>query len=320
MASQHLLHFDLSAGCTSHALCSALQSLGATAKAPQSLKTLGPIESSLFQKATGFLESAGYTIQPHDLSAIAHFCVLLRELDPGAVSASRIPIAIAPSDPAAGVLLNLSQGLPVYEASYPAPTCDAPALALLKTCVSYFGPRGESVLLKLGVGHKPAVRALWCQRELVSNTKSSRLVQLSAVIANHHLLPELTHRLSQLGAKRIWTTAVMESGTAAKSLVTAITSEADQPRAVEMFMIMGEASEVNTHVVEQERLSKRVISVVLGKSQKQQVCRVTEYLLGEKILRADPVQEDLETLAKASSQPQDVIRADILSAWKKRSS
>jgi uncharacterized protein (DUF111 family) len=210
--------------------------------------------------------------------------------------------------------------LPIYEANYPAPSCDAAGLALLKTCVSSFGPRSESVLLKLGTAHKPPLRALWCQRELSANTKNSRLVELSAIISNHHLISELMHRLHQLGAKKTWTTAISEQGTEARTLVTTITTEHDQPRATEMLMIMGEASEVFARIIEQERLSKRMISVVLGKSQKQQVCRVTEYLWGEKILRADPLLEDLQALSKTTGHPQDVMRADVLSAWKKRDS
>ncbi len=321
-----MLHFDLSQGVTTRALCAALRDLGTP---PKTVATegLSPISAALLSKSQRLLTDAGYKITPQDLSELTNFCVLLTQLDPKAISATRIPLSLDPKNPHRDILLKLSELVPVYEQEWPGPTCDPTALALLKACVSHFGARGESRLIKMGLGSEPEVRALWCEpasmatRSIPGPSAEPRiasLVQVTAYIPDTNLLGELTHRLNQIGAKKLWTCQVQDQGTHPKTLIYVIASETDQNKIIEALLILGQAPEIQTSLVEQHTLQKRTVSVTLGRTQKIQVCRVVESLWGDKILRADPLAEDLASLAKSSGQLQEIVRADVLTAWKNR--
>ncbi|MBL4818235.1 MAG: hypothetical protein JKY15_03245 [Deltaproteobacteria bacterium] len=319
MSSSYLLHFDLSQGCLSHALCEALLNLGAnlSSKAPQQ-DQLEPIPLELFKKASSLLNEAGYQTAETDLDLLRNFCQLLTTLNPSAISASRIPLAFHPDDSNRAVILKLSHSLPVYEREWPAPHADAPGIALIKTCASHIGSRGDSVLLNMGSSKDQTVRVLWCQKSSAQTTSKQELLELSAFLPNPFIIGELSHRLTQLGAQQVSNTAVTDQHNHGKTLFTVIAPESAQYQIIEAMLIIGQSPDVMIKHIERQSLHKRVISVVLGKSQKQQVCRVTEYLWGDKILRADPLQEDLEALSRASGHPQDIIRADVLAAWKRR--
>ena len=181
----------------------------------------------------------------------------------------------------------------------------------------------------MGLSSQPEIRALWCEpaplatRSILGPSAEPRvasLLEISALITNPNLIPEITHRLNQIGAKKTWTTQILEQGTQPKTLFTLIISEADQHQAIEVLLILGQASEVYLNFTDQHSLQKKIISVTLGLGQKQQVCRVTEYFWGDRVLRVDPLPEDLINLSKSTGNPQEIIRADVLSAWKKRSS
>lgn len=324
MSSSHLLHFDLSQGCTVRALISSLQGLGAVAN---NKTKPDPISVSLIQKSQQELEQVGYTPTRQDIDDLTQLALLLTNLDPSAVSCTRIPLSFSPDHPHRTELLKLSEFLPVYDKEWPAPSCDLVALAWIKTCAARFGARGESRLIKMGVGMNPEVRALWCKlAPIVTRTtldssalpRVSNLLQASCLIADSNLIPELVYRLEQIGCKKTWTTQVLEQGNQPKTLFSAIANEASQNQIIEIFLILGQASEIQLQVIEQHSLQKRTIGVAFGTVQKQQVCRVVESLWGDRILRADPLQEDLMALTKSSGQAQEIIRADILSAWKKR--
>lgn len=323
MSSTYLLHFDLSQGCTASALCASLLDLGASFKD----KKLGPVSIALLQRTKNSLTEVGYAPTELDLDELVKFCLLLTDLDPKAISATKIPLSFAPDYTKRTVLFKLSDSVPVYEQEWPAPSCDMIGLALLKTCVAHFGARGESRLIKMGLGVNPEVRALLCEpaplatRQTVgvsAEPRISSLVEVSALITNPNLISELTHRLNQIGCKKVWATQVLEQGTQPKSLLTVIASEADQHQVVEVLLILGGACEVFLHLTEQHSLQKRTVSVTLGTVQKQRTCRVVESLWGDRVLRADPLSEDLISLSKATGNPQEIVRADVLSAWKKR--
>jgi uncharacterized protein (DUF111 family) len=281
--------------------------------------TLSPIPSALFQKCRRLLLEAGHTPTQQELHEITAFCVLLSDLDPKALSATRIPLSFSPENPHTQVLLKLSESIPVYERQWPAPSCDPAGLALMKACVSHFGARGDSRLIKLGLGFDPEVRALLCDTgAMTSEARLSRLIQITAYITDTNSISELTHRLNQIGAKKLWTSQVLDQSTQPRTLITVIASETDQNKIIETLLILGQATDVNSHIIEQHALQKRTVSVTLGRGQKLQVCRVVEYLWGDRILRADPLSEDLNALAKANNQFQETVRADVLSAWKNR--
>lgn len=296
----------------------------ASAKAGEGLD---PIPAALFHKSQRLLMEAGYTLTQRDTYELTAFCVLLTNLDPKGLSATRVPLSFDPRDSNRDVLLKLSEFIPVYEQEWPGPTCDPAGLALIKACVSHFGARGESRLLKIGLGFSPEVRALWCEPAPIATRATpdssakprvSNLVQISAYIPDANLLSELTHRLNQIGAKKLWTAQVQDQGTQPKTLITIIASETDQNKIVEALLILGQAPDIQLHIIEQHILQKRTVSVTLGRAQKLQVCRVIESLWGDRVLRADPLPEDLVSLSKASGNPQEIVRADVLSAWKNR--
>lgn len=310
-----VLHFDLSQGCTARALCASLLDLGASPDGD-----LSPISAALLQKSTRFLTEAGYILSEQDTRELTNFCILLTNLDPKAISSTRIPLSFDPQNFNRDVLLKLSESVPIYEQEWPAPSCDATGLALLKTCVSHFGARGESTLLKMGFSFSPEVRALWCEASFSGQPRISHLVQISAFVPDANLLGELTHRLNQIGAKKLWTTGIQDQGTLLKTQITVISSESEQNKIIEALLILGQAPDIQSHIIEQHTLQKRTVSVTLGRTQKLQVCRVIEFLWGDKILRADPLPEDLAALAKSTGHSQEIVRADVLSAWKNRGS
>ena len=327
MSSANILHFDLSSGCTVQALIASLTDLGA-AISPKKVKP-DPISLALVQKTEACLLEAGFKASTSETNLITQFCLLLTDLDPKAISATRIPLSFDPQHPGRTVLLKLSEFVPIYETEWPGSSFDILSLALLKICVSHFGVRGESRLIKMGLSSQPEIRALWCEpaplatRSILGPSAEPRvasLLEISALITNPNLIPEITHRLNQIGAKKTWTTQILEQGTQPKTLFTLIISEADQHQAIEVLLILGQASEVYLNFTDQHSLQKKIISVTLGLGQKQQVCRVTEYFWGDRVLRVDPLPEDLINLSKSTGNPQEIIRADVLSAWKKRSS
>lgn len=281
--------------------------------------TLDPIPAALFQKSKRLLTDAGYTPTQQDIYELTAFCVLLSNLDPKAVTATRVPLSMAPENPHRDVLLKLSESIPVYEKEWPAPSCDPAGLALMKACVSHFGARGDSRLIKLGLGFDPEVRALLCDTgAMTTQPRVFHLVQISAYITEINSISELTHRLNQIGAKKLWTSQVLDQSTHPKTLITVIASETDQNKIIETLLILAQAPDISSHVIEQHALQKRTVSVTLGRPQKLQVCRVVEYLWGDRILRADPLQEDLNALTQANNQLQETVRADVLTAWKNR--
>lgn len=293
--------------------------VGALAKQEEPI--LAPIPAALLEKSKRLLADAGYTPTPQDMCELTAFCVLLADLDPKAVSATRIPLSISPENPARAVLLKLSESVPVYEKEWPAPSCDPASLAILKACVSHFGARGDSRLIKLGMGFDPEVRALLCDTgAATSEPRIAKLVEVSAYLTDTNLISELVHRLNQVGAKKIWSSQVMDQGIHPKTLLNIIASESDYNKIIEAFLILGQPAEIQSHIIEQHALQKRTVSVTLGQRQKLQVCRVVEYLWGDRILRADPLPEDLNSLANANNQLQEIVRADVLNAWKNRSS
>ncbi|MEI6805902.1 MAG: nickel insertion protein [Myxococcaceae bacterium] len=293
----------------------------------ENIEGLSPIPAALFHKSQRLLLEAGHVLTPTDTYELISFCVLLTNLDPKALSATRVPLSFDPENPNRDVLLKLSESVPVYEKEWPGPTSDPVGLALIKTCVSNFGTRGESRLIKMGLGFSPEVRALWCEPVAI-NTRSvanasteprvSNLIQITAFIPEVNYIGELTHRLHQVGVKKLWTSQVQDQGTHPKTLMTVIASEADQNKMVEALLVLGGAPDIQLHLIEQHSLQKRTVSVTLGRTQKLQVCRVVESLWGDKVLRADPLPEDLASISKATATPQEIVRADVLSAWKNR--
>lgn len=290
-----------------------------------SVNSLGPIPNALIEKSKKILLEAGYEPSADEQSDMETFCLLISQLDPKAVTATRIPIAYHPQVPRTVSYIKLTQDLPIFECEYPGANTDIASLALLKVCVSRFGPRGESTLRKIGLATNPEVRALWCENLNISSRASESetphaypLIELQCQLGDSGTLEELVHRLNQIGAKRIWTYPVQDRAKNPKTSLTLICSETDKPDLIETLLILGQAEQVQTRQIEQHALQKKTVSVTLGKQQKLKVCRVVEFLWGDKILRAEPLLEDLTSISQSTGQLQEIVRADVLAAWKKK--
>lgn len=208
--------------------------------------------------------------------------------------------------------------MPVREYEWPGPTCDPLSIAVLKTCVTSFSARGESILREFISYGNPPVRALWCQK--ISNKYQVAMdltLEISSWIKNSDTIPELIFDLNKIGAKKIWTTQIMNHANSWQSCLHVIVRESEKNSIIEYIFRTGLASEIEIKNIEQISLQKRIVAVTLNKQQKQQTCRLTEYLLAEKILWADPLREDLEIISKSTSYSQEIIREDVLSIWKK---
>src|SRR3989338_1987575 len=116
MSSANILHFDLSSGCTVQALIASLKDLGA-AISPKKVKP-DPISLALVQKTEACLLEAGFKASTSETNLITQFCILLTDLDPKAISATRIPLSFDPQHPGRTVLLKLSEFVPIYETEW----------------------------------------------------------------------------------------------------------------------------------------------------------------------------------------------------------
>jgi hypothetical protein len=314
---------------------------------------LAPIPSALAQKTLGFL--ANTLQQAHGSEAapvllegqravrilcdVVTFATLLTQLDPLEVTSTRVPLSwplhTHEDDPIdeRGWVLALSEDLPVYEQEWPAPYSDVVGLALLKCAVSHFGVRGESRLLQTGVGvsksfgePKLLARALWCEPTQIAtrtvegqaaNPKVAPLVQIKGIIGHGVDAQELIRRVSSLGGRSIVTEQKLELGVYPKTCLSIVSPYFDVEKIIEALLVTGECTEISTSFIEQHALAKRTVAVPFGRGQKQQQCRVIEWLWGERVLRAEPLAADLSALVAATGYAQEVLRGDVLMSWKK---
>ncbi len=316
---------------------------------------LHPISSALIQKTLellgeGLQKSCGHggmeiplrgELLVYIFCHVVTFCVLIQAADPLEVSATRLPLSwpslLLPHGgndvDERGWTLALAEGLPTYEQEWPAPFTDPVALALLKNVASHFGPRGDSCLLQSGIGvakngceFPMLARALWCEPAVIATrailgpsagAKVLPLIQIRCLLGQRVDMQDLIRRLTNMGARTILTTQVMEQGAYSQTHLSLVASHGDVAKIIEALLVTGEAFEVLTSFVEQHGLLHRTVSVPFGRGQKMQQCGVVEWLLGEKILRAEPVLADLSAIVATTGYAQEVVRGDVLAAWKK---
>lgn len=316
---------------------------------------LSPIPSALVQKTLGLLAFSLKRAHGNQngiinldgnqliriLCQVVAFCVLLNDLDPFEVSATRIPLAWPPNNIISGFgdldekgwTLALVELIPTYEKEWPAPFAEPVGAALLKTIVRNFGARGESHLLQSGVGVQRnfkecnlLTRALWCEPVVIatrsvegpsSSPKVSPLLYVKCLLGGRVDVQDLSRRMQILGAENIITAQVMEQGVRPKTSLSLISSHREIERIIEALLITGEAVEVTTGLVERYELLSRKVSIPFGRKQKTMECGVTEWLMGNKILRAEPVHADLMSIVSATGFSPESVRSDVLAAWKK---
>ena len=267
------------------------------------------------------------------------FCQLIWSLDLSSVSASRIAYS-APilnlEDPVdrEGWLLALSENVPTFHRTWPAPYSEPIGLALLLAITGRFGDRGESTVLRYGSGTNALkngpdliARALLCAPTPIAsrpntapfgiNAPALAFVELSATLGAGIDVPALLKRLKILGMKSVQTWQGFEGSSFPKFILRGFVSQPDLDKALKALLVTGEATQVYTRNVEQHALQNRIVAVPLGRNQSQKACKVIEWLWEGNIVRAEPDLNDLAMLVKSSGYAQDVIRSDILAAWRR---
>lgn len=322
--SNHFIHLDLSQGCTMQGLLMVLRQLrkvvndGKYGKIAISNEIKKQTSIILFKKIFNLLKSNEYTFKKEEKEQLNEYCILIQELNPIAITSTYPPLSFSnESQEFTNILLNLSLGIPICEHAWPGPTCDPLIMAILKICVSNFSTRGDNVLTKFAICNDPPIRAMWCQKITQTSPVANSMIEISSHIKDTDKIPELIYNLDKLGARKIWTNQILDQGIFMKTYVQLITCESEKEFIIEAIFRFGLASEIQIKNIEQYSLDKRIIAIPLGRQQKQRTCRLTEYLLGEKVLWADPLKEDLEIISQSIGYSQEIVREDVLSVWKK---
>lgn len=263
---------------------------------------------------------------------------LLAALDPKFLSASKI--YISPNlKPAPSNTLDLQnqtwlrhilQRIPVVEVDEDL-EADVLAAAFVKSLVGQFGPRGDSVILDMGIGISPKSRAfteaLWCEASLpdtmsetgLTNIPRSRHLfevvgQIAAASAD---MTSLSSAMSLHGAKSISYQLVQSEKNSLAYLMRFLVNYDRQREALEAFLVKGNAQHVVMKAVECHELNKRLVSVPMGSGNKTDSCRFYEYIYFEHCVRVEPLPEDLDLYTQKTHYSIDVARSDLLMAYKK---
>lgn len=210
---------------------------------------------------------------------------------------------------------------------------DVLAVAFLKALSSHFGARGQSVILKSGIGissfHDPAmglVEALWCEAHLPSSmtelgpsndAQRNSVHEISGTVLAATDIAFLCSTLSLHGALSItWSLVQGEKGQS-YYIVRFFCSDDDKREAVEAFLVKGGARDVATNVVERHELNRRIVSVPIGSATKSFAIRFCEYSYFDKTVRVEPLKEDLDSYVLQTDYSVEMARSDLLLAWKK---
>lgn len=211
---------------------------------------------------------------------------------------------------------------------------DVVGLAFIKTLAAHVGARGESRIHKIGLGVaagasvlSPIItEALWCEAslpdsmaELGSNNypRLDSLYEIVGTITANHDVQHIASSLSLHGALSItWNLAQREKN-ASCYIVRFLVRDEDKRDATEAFLIKGHAHDVRIAVVERLELNKRLVSVPIGTGNKASAARFFEYIYLDKIVRVEPVKEDLDLYVQKTDYSVDVARSDLMLAWKK---
>lgn len=284
-------------------------------------KKVSPAISSL---ALAILDQLPFdNLGKDQLLELTILCAQVAKLDPKFISSSRIHISVDRSPCLNQVLL----GLPVSEIAAEI-SADILSLAFLKALVGSWGPRGEHTLLKVGAGHGQdgTVLALWCEASLPesmnelgpsNNARLSSLYEICGLSPCTLDLPFLCTSLSAHGAKDFSWSLVHGEGHTSFYQVKFFCDAEDKRDVIEAFLIKGEANRVSVRLVEMHELNRRQVAIPLGTGNKTSSMRFWEYIYYDKIVRVEPVREDLDQYIIKTDYSADVARSDALLAWKK---
>lgn len=255
---------------------------------------------------------------------LAILCSQIAKLDPKFISASKVrtgtqKISKIPSE--------LLIGIPVMEVEAQIRD-DFLALAFLKTVVGQWGARGEHTLLNVGLGYDQGetVEALWCEARLpesmneIGPSNQARMHALFEVIGHSPCtmdMPGLATTLFLHGAKDFSWHLVQGENHLSSYQVRFFCSGEDKRDSIEAFLIKGEAHRVSVRLVELHELNRRQVAIPLGTGNKTSSMRFWEYIYYDKIVRVEPVREDLDQYIIKTDYSVDVARSDALLLWKK---
>jgi len=266
---------------------------------------------------------------------------LLAALDPKFLSASKIYINTPTKSHPRSSNLDLQnetwlrhilKRVPVVEvAEGPELEFDVLAAAFVKSLVGQFGPRGDSVILDMGIGlsrkSKAFIEALWCEASLpdtmseIGPTNSPRAQHLFEIIgqipAASADMSALSSSMSLHGAQSLSYYLVQGEKNSMAYLMRFLVSYDRQKEALEAFLIKGNARHAAVKAVECHELNKRLVSVPMGNGNSVDSYRFYEYIYYERCVRVEPLAEDLALYAQKTQYSIDVSRSDLLMAWKK---
>jgi|GEM_PF-6775932 len=261
------------------------------------------------------------------------FAELIAAIDPSGITASKVAISFSNEVDSfhQGWLLTLAEEIPTIDRLWPAPYCDYLGLAFLKSVAVRFGALGESVIDRHGTGQTPpetfprvTTRALLCSLPEFSSRVSSHkhtpplpLVEITATLGQSVNTADLLRRMQNIGCKSLLTWQAFEASTYPRMILRALVSHDSLDRTIELLLVTGEALQLMTTAVESPSLQQRVVSVPYGHRQKMRGCRVNESLWSGKVIRVDPDPDDLAQIVQETGFAQDIVRADILAAWRK---
>jgi len=273
------------------------------------------------------------------LAEIVACCSMIAQLDPAAISVSKVPLKWPPCSPTLdikGWLLTLLKGIPSYESADLGVACDLVGLAVLKTFAASFGVRGEGQLLKIGTGvsvksdnpRRAFCRASLAELPVISTHEynnnlapllSRPRIKIEATVCGPLDKEDLLRRLKHLGADAVHVMQIVSEGGffSHNMRIHCFADFRNSQDIIEVLLVVGGATEVMSSPVECHQLTKRIVVVPLGGGQSLKSCKVVEWRLGDRVVRVDPDLTDLMALAKASAFSQDSIRADVLSSWRR---
>lgn len=294
-----------------------------------SLQILSHLKSDLFveQKMAGD-EALWFTVHLLALS------VGLRMLDPSFILATKIVTTrdLFRKDVKESMwLYETLKCLPVVE-SNESISIDVLAVAFIKTVAAQFGERGESTIVKIGLGaetslnnHAHQITALLCEAVLPktmiepsqSDTCSShRVFLVSALVPVTASVSILAENLEKLLAKEFHQHLVHKNNESLFS-VHFIINEENKEAALKSLFSVGQVHNVTVKPATLYSLKERLVAVPIGYGNKQLSMRFMEYVLGQEVVKVDPVEEDLLSYIHQTDFSMDVARKDLLEAWKK---
>lgn len=272
------------------------------------------------------------------LADVVSFAALLEALSPARVTASPVGISTAAVDidgrrvpgPSPWVLAVL-EGVRVLERDVDFETATPTGAALVWSVAHRFGPRGDLVVGRSGVGlgtrnprdHANVCRALYAPPPKVASVpggkagqrRSGALLRLEAVLGPDEDPARLEAELLRLFASQLtFSSRLLPSGRPARVATLLVPTEhADEATAA--LFTLGGADEVGAVPAERRAAVVTAVTVRIGRGNKRRTVRVLERSLAGALLGAEPHTGDLLEAARALGLPLSTARADVLAAW-----